>query len=318
MEGIVYKSTGSWYDVRTAAGEMWRCRAKGKMRLAQLPTTNPIAVGDKVFFEPESKASADPFTGTINKVAPRRNYVVRQSTRQRNNLHLIAANVDQALVVVTLRQPNIKLGFIDRFLLTTATYDIPTTIVFNKADIYTDEDLNELADIYGIYKNIGYGALLVSANTGKNIDKLKELLKGKTTLVSGHSGVGKSSLINAIEPSLDLRTQEVSDYSEKGTHTTTFAQMYDLGEGSLLIDTPGIKELGFIHLTKQDVAHNFKEIFEKSSECKYKDCHHLGEPHCAVKDAVRSGEISDTRYQSYVSIYQEVSDQNTWEQKTGW
>jgi ribosome biogenesis GTPase / thiamine phosphate phosphatase len=317
LEGIVYRSTGSWYEVRRADGDLWHCRIKGKMRLDDLPTTNPIAVGDTVVFEAEA---GDEKHGIIRKVSPRQNYVVRQSTRQRNHLHLIAANIDQALLVVTLRHPNIKLGFIDRFLLTTATYNIPTTIIFNKADIYEEEDLNQLADIYAIYKKIGYGALLVSATTGKNIDKLRDLLKDKTSLLSGHSGVGKSSLLNTIDADLKIRTQEISDYSEKGMHTTTFAEMFDLKSGGRLIDTPGIKELGFIHLSPQDVAHNFKEIFETAHNCKYKDCRHVGEPTatCAVKTAVQSGEISLSRYQNYLNIYQEVEEQNSWEQKKEW
>lgn len=314
MKGIIYRSTGSWYDVHDGQN-VWQCRTKGKLRLDDLPTTNPIAVGDEVEFDPEPKVQGQ---GLIRKVVPRRNYVLRQSTRKRNHLHLIAANVDQALVVVTLRQPNIKLGFIDRFLLTTAAYDIPTTIVFNKADLYDEDDLNELADIYGIYKKIGYGALLVSATTGKNLDKLQELLKDKTTLISGHSGVGKSSLVNAIDPALELPTQEISDYSEKGMHTTTFAEMFDLRFGGRLIDTPGIKELGFIHFSPENVAHNFKEIFAYSANCKYPNCRHMNEPHCAVKEAFQKGEIAASRYQNYLTIYQEISEQNAWEQKKDW
>lgn len=316
LKGLVYRSTGSWYEVRVGE-ELWHCRIKGKMRLEKLPTTNPIAVGDYVEFQAEA---GDEKHGIINRVYPRSNYVLRQSTRQRNHLHLIAANIDQALLVVTLRQPNIKLGFIDRFLLTTAAYDIPTTIVFNKADLYNDDDLAELADIYAIYKKIGYGAILVSAQSGKNLDRFTDLLKDKISLVSGHSGVGKSSLMNAIDARLDLPTSEVSDYSEKGVHTTTFAEMFDLQFGGQLIDTPGIKELGFIHLTPQDVSHNFKEIFQASAHCKYKDCRHIGEPQetCAVKTAVAKGDIAMSRYQNYIAIYQDIDEQNQWEQKKGW
>lgn len=306
--------------MRTESGETYACRVRGKIRLHKLPTTNPIAVGDWVEFEPAPSTEDGQVTrGSIERILPRRNYVVRQSTHGKNVLHMIAANIDQALLVVTLRQPQIKLGFIDRFLLTTAAYDIPTTIVFNKADLYDAEALNELADIYGVYKAIGYSALLVSASTGKNIDRLRTQLEGKTTLISGHSGVGKTSLLNAVHTGWQLRTGDVSDYSEKGQHTTTFAEMFDLPEAAgRIIDTPGIKEFGFNYLSPQDVAHNFKEIFLLSADCKYRGCLHQNEPHCAVKAALAAETMAMSRYQSYLGILQELSTQNSWERHSEW
>lgn len=308
--GIVTKSTGSWYGVKLENNEVIQCRIKGKFKIADLPTTNPIAVGDRVLI--------DLATNMIVQIDIRRNYVVRQSTHIRKNLHLIAANIDQAFVITTLRQPAIKLGFIDRFLLTTTTYNIPTYIIFNKADIYEAEELEFYQDIKTIYEYIGYKTLLVSAETGEGIAELEAVLKDKTTLVSGHSGVGKSSLVNAIQPQLDLRTGEVSDYNEKGMHTTTFAEMHELDFGGQIIDTPGIKELGFVHLSEQDVAHNFLEIFKVGQRCRFGNCLHINEPQCAVKEALETGEISTIRYQSYLSIMEEVKQQNKWEQKKDW
>ncbi len=306
--------------MRTESGETYACRIRGKIRLHKVPTTNPIAVGDWVEFAPApSTEDGQQRRGSIEQILPRRNYVLRQSTHGRYSLHMIAANIDQALLVVTLRQPQIKLGFIDRFLLTTATYDIPTTLVFNKADLYEEEALQELADVYGVYKSIGYSALLVSAATGKNMDRLRTQLEGKTTLISGHSGVGKTSLLNAVNADWDLRTSEVSESSDKGQHTTTFAEMFDLPEGAgRIIDTPGIKEFGFNYLSPQDVVHNFKEIFLLSADCKYRGCLHQQEPHCAVKKALQAGTVAASRYNSYLSILQELSEQNSWERHSGW
>ena len=309
MQGIIIKSTGTWYNVRTETGEIYNCRIKGKFRLEDYKLTNPVAVGDEVQFDLEQGLE----TGMINKVLPRKNYVLRKSTRQKHYMHLIACNVDQAFIIVTIRQPNIKPGFIDRFLLTTETYDIPTYIVFNKSDIYDEDDLLMYKALSIIYRDAGYKTMLVSAETGEGIEALQALLKNKITLVSGHSGVGKSSLINSVQPGKDLRVGEISDYSEKGMHTTTFAEMFPLEFGGSIIDTPGIKELGFLNMEPMDVAHNFPEIFAQSSKCKYSNCLHINEPHCAVKAAVESEEIHIIRYQSYLSIIEEVTGQNHWE-----
>ena len=308
------RSTGKWYTVKLEDQRSMQCRIKGKFRLGKFRLTNPIAVGDKVWVEQEKGLD----TGMIAKLFPRQNYVLRQSTRRKHHMHLIAANIDQACIIVTIQNPMLKPGFIDRFLLTTESHNIPSYIIVNKADIYTDNDLAIQKGLAQLYEEIGYKTILVSAQTGEGIDTLKELLKDKKTLLSGHSGVGKSSLVNAIQPGLKIDTQEISDYSGKGMHTTTFAQMYDLAIGGEIIDTPGIKEMGFINMDPQDVAHNFREIFDMSEHCKYANCLHVNEPQCAVKEAVEAGAISILRYQSYLSILDDVMGQNSWERQTDW
>lgn len=312
-EGTIIKSTGSWYNVRNNDGSITPCRIKGKFRLDIQRITNPIAVGDRVMYE-----LGNDNTGVINEVLPRRNYVVRQSPHKRHYLHLIAANLDQVFLIVTLRFPNLKPGFIDRFILTTEAHDIPSYIIVNKADLYDKDDEEIFGGLKIIYEKAGYKTLLVSAVDGTGLEELKAILKDKTTLVSGHSGVGKSSLVNAIEPQLDLRTGEISGYTEKGQHTTTFAEMFDLSFGGALIDTPGIKEFGYINMTPDDVAHNFREIFDAAQNCKFSNCKHINEPQCAVKKALETGAISPLRYQSYCSIMDEVSQQKHWERKTDW
>lgn len=316
MKGTITKSTGSWYVVRLEDGETLRCNIKGKFRLKGVKLTNYVAVGDEV--EVEQEKGMEEGIGIITKLHDRRNYVLRQSTRKRHYMHMIACNIDQAFLVTTIAQPMLKPGFIDRFLLTTATHDIPTYIIVNKSDVYDEEELMMYEGLSNIYGAIGYQTLLVSAEQGQGIEELRALLKDKTTLISGHSGVGKSSLVNAIEPRLEISTQEVSDYSGKGMHTTTFAEMHNLEFGGYLIDTPGIKELGFINMEPMDVAHNFKEFFEYSKDCKFSNCMHLNEPHCAVKKAIEEEEISGLRYQNYLNIMEEVMGQNYWERKTDW
>lgn len=309
MQGTVIKSTGTWYRVQTPDHKVYDCRIKGKFRLKGYKLTNPVAVGDEVLFEQEKGLE----TGMIHKILPRQNYVLRRSTRQKHHQHLIACNLDQALLVVTLREPNVKLGFIDRFLLTTEAYSIPTYIILNKADLYDEGDLEMYEGLKILYGRAGYQTRLVSAETGEGLEDLQLLLKDKRSLFSGHSGVGKSSLINSLAPGLGLRTGEVSDYSQKGMHTTTFAELFTLPQGGEIIDTPGIKELGFLNLEPQDVAHNFPEIFEASKNCKYNNCLHINEPDCAVKAGLETGEIHELRYQSYLSIMEEIQEQNHWE-----
>ncbi|AFC25438.1 ribosome small subunit-dependent GTPase A [Saprospira grandis] len=309
MQGTVIKSTGAWYRVQTPDHKVYDCRIKGKFRLKGYKLTNPVAVGDEVLFEQEKGLE----TGMIHKILPRQNYVLRRSTRQKHHQHLIACNLDQALLVVTLREPNVKLGFIDRFLLTTEAYSIPTYIILNKADLYDEGDLEMYEGLKILYGRAGYQTRLVSAETGEGLEELQLLLKDKRSLFSGHSGVGKSSLINSLAPGLGLRTGEVSDYTQKGMHTTTFAELFTLPQGGEIIDTPGIKELGFLNLEPQDVAHNFPEIFEASKNCKYNNCLHINEPHCAVKAGLETGEIHELRYQSYLSIMEEIQEQNHWE-----
>ncbi len=308
-KGIITKSTGSWYQVLLEDGEMQECRIVGKLRLEDMKTTNPVAVGDEVMVGPDEEGR-----GLIREVLPRRNCVIRQSPRRKRDMHLLAANVDQALLISTIIEPNLKQGFIDRFLLMTEPYNIPTIIAFNKADIYDEGILDIFGGLKALYESIGYKVMLVSAENGLGIAELRELLHGKTTLISGQSGVGKSTLVNAVEPGLELRTGDLSDYSGKGQHTTTFAEMFPLESGGHIIDTPGIKMLAFNNLTPLDVAHNFREIFEKSAECRFGgQCLHKNEPKCAVKEAVESGEISSLRYLNYITILDDVENQNSWE-----
>ncbi len=308
-KGTVIKSTGSWYNVRMENGEVLECRITGKFRLGKLKLTNPIAVGDEV-----NVVTDDEGKGMIKKILPRKNYVVRQSPRQKQNLHLLASNVDQAVVIVTVVSPNLKQGFIDRFLLMTEPYNIPTFIVFNKSDVYSEEDLEIFGALKYIYEEIGYQVLLVSAIEKEGIGAFKDILKDKITLIGGQSGVGKSTLVNAAQPHLELRTTEISDHTGKGQHTTTFAEMFPLSFGGHIIDTPGIKTLSFSNLEPADVAHNFREFFATSPGCRFGgQCLHRTEPLCAVKEAVEEGRISELRYQNYLAILEEIEDQNYWE-----
>ena len=308
--GTVIKSTGSWYSVRLDAdGAVLQCRIVGKFRLDDVVLTNPVAVGDSVEIQPEGAGQ-----GMIIKILPRRNYVVRQSPRRKHDLHLLAANIDQAVLIVTAAHPNLKPGFIDRFLLMTEPHEIPVTIVFNKGDLYKDKDVAAFFAMKEIYEKIGYRVLATSVPERKGLDALVEVLKNKTTLLSGQSGVGKSSLINAIQPGLGLRTGEISDHSGKGQHTTTFAEMFELDFGGRIIDTPGIKMLAFNNKDKQNVAHAFREFFELSENCKFgASCLHRNEPGCAVRKAVAEGAVSEVRYANYLGLLEEVEDQNYWE-----
>jgi len=271
--------------------------------------TNPVAVGDRVRFVLEKEED----TGLIREILPRQNYVVRQSPRQKHNLHLLASNIDQAVLFMTIIQPKLKQGFIDRFLLMTEPHNIPTIIVFNKVDVYQKKDLEVYESLKSIYEEIKYTTILTSAVTGQGIPKLKACLKDKISLVSGQSGVGKSSVLNRIQPALNLHTSEISDYSGKGQHTTTFAEMYPLDFGGYVIDTPGIKTLSFNNLEPMDVTHNFREIFLYAEDCKFYNCTHRNEPKCAVKNAVEEGWISELRYNNYLLILNEIEDQNYWE-----
>ena len=312
--GTVIKSTGSWYQVKLERDEVLDCRIIGKFRLEGKKITNPVAVGDRVEVERSERED----NGLIRNILPRRNYVVRQSPRRRHDLHLLASNIDQAIVIMTITQPDLKQGFIDRFLLMTEPYEIPAIIVFNKSDLYDAGHVGVFEYLREVYEAIGYNALLVSAMDGQGIPELKALLNHKVSLICGQSGVGKSTLVNAVEPELELRTQELSGYSGKGQHTTTFAEMYPLSGGGALIDTPGIKSLSFIHLEPMDVAHNFREFFEYSEHCKFGgNCLHRNEPGCAVKAAVEAEELSILRYENYLTILEEVEEQNYWERHKG-
>jgi len=300
MQGLITKSTGSWYQVQpNGGGSRVDCRIKGIFRIKGITTTNPLAVGDVVDFDMEPELE----TGVITKLQQRKNYIIRKSINLSKQGQIIAANLDQALLVVTLASPRTSLGFIDRFLVTAEAYDIPAMLIFNKLDLFSDEGLEILADYKKIYENIGYPCFEVSALEGTNINLVKEILKAKVTLFSGHSGVGKSSLINTLLPELDLRTHEVSDWSDKGMHTTTFAEMFELPEGGYIIDTPGIRELGIIDIDKQELNHFFPEMRERMHDCRFHNCRHINEPGCAVLEALENDEIELSRYESYLSIY---------------
>jgi len=299
MQGLVIKSTGSWYQVATQDGNIIDCRIKGKFRTKEIKTTNPVAVGDHVEIELET----DQETGVINKLLDRKNYIIRKSVNLSKQAQIIAANLDQAFLVVTLASPRTSLGFIDRFLVTAEAYDIPARLIFNKLDLYSDEGLEILREYEEIYKNIGYPCFEVSAREGTNIDQLTALLAGKVSLITGHSGVGKSTLINRIIPSVKLKTGEISEWSDKGQHTTTFAEMHDLPSGGYLIDTPGIRELGIIDIEPQELGHFFPEMRERLNTCRFHNCRHINEPGCAILEAVEDGLIDPSRYESYLSIY---------------
>ena len=308
--GMVVKSTGSWYNVQLESGEIVPSRIVGKFRLEGIKTTNPVGVGDWVWIQREDESES---SAVIKKIEPRENYVVRQSPRKKHQLHLIACNIDQAILIVTIVEPMLKQGFIDRFLLTTEPHNIPVTIVFNKSDLYGEREMNMFEFLKDVYEPIGYGCLLSSSVTGEGLDALKELLRDKITLISGQSGVGKTSLINQIIPLLGLKTGVLSGHSGKGQHTTTFAELFQLESGGAIIDTPGIKTLSFNNLEPMDVTHNFRELFKMSANCKFADCTHRDEPGCAVKEALEREEISELRYFNYLQIMEEVEDQNYWE-----
>lgn len=302
MKGRVIKSTGSWYLLRNEEGEIFKARIRGKFRLDNIQHTNPVAVGDFVDFEVDKDGLA-----VIQKIHERKNYIIRRSVNLSKKSHIIASNIDKAFLVVTLDNPKTSFGFIDRFLVTAEAYHIPVMLVFNKMDTYDEEMLEEVKYYKFIYENIGYETIEVSAITGFNIDQLKSELKGITSLIAGHSGVGKSTLMNVLHPNLDLKTSVVSDFNQKGQHTTTFAEMYEWPFGGFSIDTPGIKEFGLVEMEKEEIQHYFPEIFELKSECKFDNCLHLNEPKCAVIQAVENAEIAPSRYENYLGFMEEVS-----------
>ncbi len=298
MKGVVTKSTGSWYTVFDENGGIIDCRLKGKFRIKGIKSTNPVAVGDAVTFEFEEGKE----TGVINKIIDRKNYIIRKSVNLSKQTHIIAANVDIAFLLVTIDNPPTFTGFIDRFLATAEAYNITTVILFNKLDIYTDEELEKLALLDAIYTDIGYKCIAISAAKKVGIAEVKLLMKDKTTMFSGHSGVGKSTLINVIEPSLNLKTKEISKQHKQGMHTTTFAEMFHLSFGGFIIDTPGIKGFGVVDFEPNQITDYFPEFFRLKSECKFNNCLHINEPKCAIKEAVENGEIAYSRYTSYLQM----------------
>ncbi|EDM37067.1 ribosome-associated GTPase [Pedobacter sp. BAL39] len=299
MQGLVIKSTGSWYQVHAEDGLSYDCRIKGKFRIKGIQTTNPIAVGDQVEFELEPNSDK----GVISKLHERKNYIIRKSINLSKQAQIIAANMDQAFLVVTLASPRTSLGFIDRFLATAEAYGIPAILIFNKLDLFNEDGLAVLDEYKSIYEHIGYPCYTVSALEGTNIPQIENLLKDKITLFSGHSGVGKSSLINALLPGRSIKTGEISESSDKGQHTTTFAEMHTLPFGGYLIDTPGIRELGIFDIRPEELGHYFREMKAMLNQCRFNNCRHVNEPGCAVIKAVENGDIELSRYESYLSIY---------------
>jgi ribosome biogenesis GTPase len=300
MTGLVYKSTGSWYTVKSEQGDFMECRMKGKFRMKGIKSTNPIAVGDIVDYELEE--SSDTTTGTIYNIHERKNYIVRKSVNLSHQMHIIASNVDYVFLLITINNPPTTTNFIDRFLVTAEAYGIETILVFNKIDTFDEATLDEQLYMQHIYQEIGYRCLRVSAKENKGIEELKQLMIGKVSMFSGHSGVGKSTLVNAMEPSLDLKTKTISEQSKQGQHTTTFAEMFDLSFGAKIIDTPGIKGFGIVDLEKEDISGYFPEFFKLKDQCKFNNCLHKDEPHCAIKKALENDQISWSRYKNYLHI----------------
>jgi ribosome biogenesis GTPase / thiamine phosphate phosphatase len=299
MKALIYKSTGSWYIAKDEAGNIFNARIKGVLKMDNITSTNPIAVGDWVEMEVEDEQEEP---GTISKIYDRRNYIARVSPHNKHHHHIVAANLDQCLLFATLRDPKTSQGFIDRFLVTAEAYHIPAIIVFNKSDLYRKKEMEKFAEVKSIYETIGYKVILASVMNKIGLDEVREALHNKITLLSGHSGVGKSSLINTIFPELDLRTAEVSNWSGKGMHTTTFAEMFDVPGGGSVIDTPGIRELGLVGIEKQELSHYYPEMRDRLNDCQFNNCMHINEPGCAIKDALNAGEISVDRYVSYLAI----------------
>jgi ribosome biogenesis GTPase len=305
MKGLVYKSTGSWYVVKTIDGKQYNARIKGVLKIDGITSTNPIAVGDDVEMEMENELES---TTTITEIHARKNYVGRQSPHNKHKHHIIASNLDQSLLFATLKDPKTSTGFIDRFLIACEMYHLPAIIVFNKADLYKKKETEKFEEIKAVYEAIGYKVILASIQNNIGVDEIKTVLENKKTLLSGHSGVGKSTFINAIFPELSLRTQEVSDWSGKGLHTTTFAEMFDLPFGGKIIDTPGIRELGLVGITKQELSGYFPEMKALVNDCQFNNCIHTNEPDCAVKKAINDGLIAIDRYVSYMSILDTMND----------
>ena len=300
--GRVYRSTGSWYTVKDSGNNFFQCTLKGRFRIESIRTTNPIAVGDVVDFEHKDHKQ----TGVIINIRPRRNYLIRKATKLSKAAHIIASNVDAAMLMVSLERPRTSTGFIDRFLVTAEAYHIPVTIVFNKFDIYSESTKADLDKLISTYENAGYNCLITSVPQNHNLDAVKNLLVDKTTLLSGHSGVGKSAIINKIDPKLNLKTGEISKAHLKGKHTTTFAEMFDLDFGGSVIDTPGIKEFGLVDFEKRELGHRFPEFRKYLPHCRFSNCLHNNEPGCAVTGAVEKGEIAKFRYKNYLNMLNEL------------
>jgi len=306
MKGVVYKSTGSWYQVKGEDGEMYRARIRGRFRLDGIQSTNPVAVGDKVMMKMEEGNKE--VQAVIVGIEDRENYIVRRSVNLSHQKHIIASNIDLAFLLVTVAGPVTTPTFIDRFLVTAEAYRIKTILLFNKIDTYDQDQIDEMLFLSAMYKEIGYTCIEISAATGKNIDKVKELMLGKTSLFSGHSAVGKSTLINALQPGLDLKTSDISSIHKQGQHTTTFAEMHDLDFGAQIIDTPGIRGFGVVEMEREEIGDYFPEFFAMKQHCRFHNCLHLKEPQCAVKGALEEGTLFWSRYNSYVQLVEGDDD----------
>jgi ribosome biogenesis GTPase / thiamine phosphate phosphatase len=306
VQATIYKSTGSWYSAKTITGDFLQARIKGLFKIDEdITSTNPIAVGDEVSIELEEGENAP---AIITDIAKRKNYIVRSSPQGKHKKHIVASNLDQAMLVCTVREPRTSQGFIDRFLVTAAAYHIPVILVFNKKDVYKAKEMEKFEHWKAVYEEIGYTVLLTAASAGEGIEELRNLLKDKTTLISGHSGVGKSTIINQLLPLLQLKTKNVSGWSGKGLHTTTFAEMFDLPGGGRLIDTPGVREFGIVDIPKTELSHYFLEMQPYLPGCQFNNCIHMDEPGCAVKEAVEEGEIDMDRYVSYATILATIEE----------
>lgn len=305
MEATIYKSTGVWYQARSRDGRSWNARAKGKFKIDDISSTNPIAVGDLVDLEVENEGES---SAVITAIHDRRNYITRQSPHNKRYHHIIASNLDQLVLIATLREPRTSQGFIDRFLIASEMYGVPARLVFNKADVYRESDRERFYFLSSMYTAIGYPVFLTSVRTGDGMPQVLSLLRDKVTLLSGHSGVGKSSFVNHLFPGKQLRVGDVSDWSGKGMHTTTFAEMFDLPGGGAVIDTPGVREFGLIDVDRHELSHYYPEMRAVLGDCQFNDCLHLEEPGCAVKAGVINGAIAEDRYVSYVNILESLQE----------
>ncbi len=302
MKGLVVKTTGSWYQVKTENGDFYDCKIKGNLRLKGIRSTNPIAVGDYVEF-----TLSDDNIGTIHEIHDRKNYIIRRSSNLSKHSHILAANLDLVILIVTVNYPETSTVFIDRFIASAEAYSVPACLLINKIDLYNEEELEYAKALQTLYETIGYPTFMVSAIDTDSLRNIKEFLKGKTTLVSGNSGVGKSTLINSLLPEPLANTAEISYYHNRGVHTTTFSEMYWLENGGQLIDTPGIKGFGTIDMEEDEISHYFKEIFKTSKKCRFTNCIHINEPDCAVLEAVKNHQISTSRYHSYLSMMSDLT-----------